>query len=52
MRSIESMRRRKRKTVHDCITKSQYFSLTFKQRALWKLTQNIMAMNTATKTCT
>ena len=51
-RSIESMRRRKRVTVHDCITKSQHFSLTFKQRAFWKLKQNIRATNTDTKTCT
>ena len=43
-RSIESMRRRKRKTVHDCIAKSQHFSLTSKQKALWKLEQNIKAI--------
>ena len=51
-RSIENMRRRKRKQVHDCIKKSQHFLLTFKQRALAKLKQNIRAINTATKTCT
>ena len=43
-KGIKSMRMRRRKTGHSCITKSQHFSLTFKQRALWKLEQNIRAI--------
>ena len=36
-RGIKSMRIRRRKNVHGCITKSEHFSFTFKQKALLKL---------------
>ena len=41
-RSIESIRRKKRKNVRGCITKSQHFLLTTKQlMSLWNIAQNV-----------